>query len=150
MAKISKKSGAGFAPIDINSLSRLFGIPEEMDFTSGETVTHMPEVDIYSTPTTLIIEVEMPGVKKEDIEVYMHGDHLTVKALKYECFDDSKLNYVCMERVFGRLYRSVEIPCTVDTSKIKADYKEGVLTITLPRIENDKRRQTKRVAIESS
>jgi HSP20 family protein len=150
MAKISKKPGRDFVPIEFGSFGRLFGIADEMDFTSGDTVTHIPEVDIYSTPTELLIEVEMPGVKKEDIDVYIHNDHLTVKALKYECFDDSKLNYVCMERVFGRLYRSVEIPCTVDTSKIKATYSDGVLTITLPRIENDKRRQTKRVPIESS
>jgi len=113
-----------------------------------DTITRIPDMDMYSTAEELTIEVEMPGVQKEDIELYIHKNTLKLVALKAEAAESKKTNYVCLERVFGRLYRSVEIPFPVNTSKIKATFKKDVLVIKIPRVE-DKRAIKKNVPIES-
>lgn len=145
MAKISKEPG------DFLNL-----LEEGCDPCSGDssarkpldTITRIPDIDMYSTVEELTIEVEMPGVKKSDIELYIHKNTLKLTAFKRETVEDKKTNYVCLERVFGRLYRSVEIPFPVNTSQIKATFKSGVLTIVIPRVE-DKRSQKRNVPIES-
>jgi len=113
-----------------------------------DTITRIPDIDMFSTPYELTIEVEMPGVLKENIELYLHKNNIKLTALKVESVEDNKTNYVCMERVFGRLYRSIEIPFPINTSKVKALYKSGILTIVVPRVE-DKRSEKRNVLIES-
>lgn len=144
MAKISKNP-----PVNMNipGMDSGGGDDPEGVFFPGETITHTPNLDVYSSPVEVVVEVEMPGVRKEDIEVTLLEDILTIKALKYECFDEDKVNYVCMERAFGRILRKVEIPFPVDTSRMKAVYKRGVLTVRIPRIE-EKRGSAKKVPIE--
>ncbi len=114
-----------------------------------ETITRIPDIDMYSTPYELTIEVEMPGVLKENIELYLHKNTIKLTALKAETIELNKINYVCMERVFGRLYRSIEIPFPVNTSKVKAVFKNGLLTIVIPRVE-DKRSEKRSVLIETN
>lgn len=113
-----------------------------------EPMTNVPSVDIYSTPTEIIIEIELPGVKKDDIDISILRDTLTVKAVKYELFEEEKVNYVCMERSFGKIVRSVDIPYPTDSAQIKAVFKNGVLTVTLPRVE-DKRSRSRTIPVES-
>jgi len=113
-----------------------------------ETITRIPDIDMYSTADELIIEVEMPGIKKSDIELYIHKNTIKLTALKAEAIENKKTNYVCLERVFGRLYRSIEIPFPVNTSMVKALFKNGVLSIVIPRVE-DKRSAKRNVPIES-
>jgi len=71
-----------------------------------------------------------------------------VQGLKYECFEEDKVNFVCMERSFGRLFRVIDIPCPVDASRIKAVYLNGLLTITMSKIE-EKRGTPKKITVES-
>ncbi len=148
MAKISKKNPS--AAFEVGKITRLVSesIADTLVLIESEPITHIPHVDMFSTAKELIIEVEIPGVRKDDIEVLLHKNSVTIKALKYDCFDEDKINYVCMERVFGRIFRSIEVPFPVDTAKIKAIYKSGILTIVIPKVE-DKRSKTRRVAIES-
>ncbi|MBI5587820.1 MAG: Hsp20/alpha crystallin family protein [Deltaproteobacteria bacterium] len=150
MAKISKKSPRGRPSIEIDNLNQFIieGIEQADNFLKPEPITHIPNVDIFSTPADVIIEVELPGVRKEDIDVAIVKNTLTLRTLKLECLDDEKVNYVCMERAFGRVFRTIELPCPVDTARIKAVYKNGVLTISIPRVE-DKRSCTRKVLIES-
>ena len=149
MAKISKKPPGAGAP-EADKLKRFFF--EEMEdaglFASSEPITHMPNVDVYSSSDKLIIEVELPGVKKQDIDITLIKTTLTIKALKLECLEEDKINYVCMERAFGRMFRSIELPFPVDSDKIKAVFKSGILTICVPKVE-DKRNESRRVPIES-
>lgn len=149
MAKVSKKPSKNPA-VEIDNLNQFIfeGVDEAGIFPHPEPITHVPNVDMFSTSSELIIEAELPGVRKEDIEVSLDKTAVLIKALKFECFDDEKINYVCMERSFGRIFRSVEIPFPVDTSRIKAVFRNGVLTISLPRIE-DKRSAVKKVAVET-
>ncbi|MBI1910571.1 MAG: Hsp20/alpha crystallin family protein [Deltaproteobacteria bacterium] len=150
MAKISKKTPGTLPSVEIDNLNQFIfeGLEDTGIFSEPEPITHIPNIDMFSTPAEVVVEVELPGVRKQDIEISIYKNNLTIRALKFECFEEDKINYVCMERSFGRLFRTMEIPFPVDTEKIKAVYKNGLLTISIPRIE-DKRRETKRVPIES-
>lgn len=150
MAKISKKTPGTLPSVEIDNLNQFIfeGLEDTGIFSEPEPITNIPNIDMFSTPAEVVVEVELPGVRKQDIEISIYKNNLTIRALKFECFEEDKINYVCMERSFGRLFRTMEIPFPVDTEKIKAVYKNGLLTISIPRIE-DKRRETKRVPIES-
>lgn len=151
MAKISKKPPRALPGVEIDNISQFIfdGVDDAASILQAEPITHIPNLDMFSRSTDLIIEVEMPGVRKEDIEVSLYKNNITIRALKFECFEEDKVNYVCMERSFGRIFRAIEIPFPVDTVRIKAGYKNGILTITIPKVE-DKRSSTKRVPIEST
>ena len=148
MAKISRKPPKTAVRVEhLNEF--LFECADDATgLLSPEPITHIPTLDMFSTPDELIVEVELPGVRKEDIDISLSKDTLTIKAVKFECFEEDKINYVCMERSFGRLFRSLALPYPVDTAKVRASYREGILTITLPRVQ-DKRNSTKKVPIES-
>lgn len=149
MAKISKKPPQTAAKPEMNSLSQfVMEALEDQGAIQHEPITHIPNVDMFSTPSEVVIEVELPGVRKEDINVSQVRNSITIKAFKVECYEDEKINYVCMERVFGRFFRTIEIPCPVDTVRVKAVFKDGILTLNIPRVA-DKRCATKRIAIES-
>ena len=95
MAKISKKPPGTGAP-ETEKLKRFFF--EEMEdaglFAQSEPITQIPNVDVFSTRDELIIEVELPGVNKQDIDITLIKTTLTIKALKLECFEEDKINYV--------------------------------------------------------
>jgi len=150
MAKISKKSSSPLHNSDTaNVLQFLVDDMEEMlSFPHVDTVNHIPPVDMFSTSEAFIIELEMPGVRREDVEVTIFNNVLTVRGVKYDCFKDPKINYVCMERVFGKLFRNIKLPCPVDPARIKAVFKAGLLTLQLPKV-TEKRGETKKIPVES-
>lgn len=114
-----------------------------------ELINFTPHVDIYTTNNAIVIEMEIPGVRIEDIDISMNKGQLLVKGIKSEAGrEEDAGNYVCMERSFGRYYRAVEIPFPINTQNIKASYKYGVLTIEAPRVA-DKRGQAKHIKIDS-
>ncbi len=149
MAKVSKSQPVEVQAEDPSGTTLLE--PELLGELLGcagiETFNHMPRVDMYSTRDELVIEVELPGVKREDIELSLFKNTIRVKAIKYETVEEENQNYVCMERAFGRIYRSIEIPFPVDTGRIKATYKNGILTVAIPRIE-DRRVSVRHIPVE--
>ena len=149
MAKISKKGLQ--TPIRIENLNQfLFEfLGDEGSLMTPEPMTHVPPLDLFATPAEIVVEIELPGVQKEDIDITLYKNTLTIRAMKLECVEEDKINYVCMERSFGRLFRAVELPHPVDTARIKANYGNGVLTIIMPRVE-DKRSNKQKVSIESA
>ncbi|MFZ3073212.1 MAG: Hsp20/alpha crystallin family protein [Thermodesulfobacteriota bacterium] len=107
---------------------------------------YVPYADVYSNRTEVTIEIELPGVRREDIDISIFKNTVNVKAVKYECFDETNINYVCMERSFGRIFRAVEIPFPVNTAAITASYKHGILKIVMQRVE-EKRGQPKKIPL---
>ncbi len=148
MAKISRKSQKPSIRVETPGEFIFDCGMDASGLLSPEPITHIPTLDMFATPSELIIEMELPGVRREDIDITLSKDSITIRAVKFECFEEDKINYVCMERSFGRLYRSIDLPCPVDTARVKATCSNGILTITLPRVE-DKRNSTKKVEIES-
>ena len=127
----------------------VFEESEKIVLPRDVSITHTPVVDMFSTAGAVIVEVELPGVRHEEVEISILQNTLTIRGVKYECFEEKKINFVCMERSFGRVFRVIDIPYTVDTSRIKAAYKNGLLTIELPKVA-EKRGVPKKVNVESS
>jgi HSP20 family protein len=154
MAKISKKPSSPKEDLASDEMvqfimeSMMEDMEDCMRLRGPEPINHIPHADIFSTEEELTVEVELPGVRREDIDISLFKNTLNIKAHKYECFEEDRVNYVCMERSFGRVFRTVELPMPVNSSKIKAFYRNGILTIVMPMVE-EKRGKPKHIDVES-
>src|SRR5579863_3361657 len=106
-----------------------------------------PAVDIFETEDALTLRADLPDVKLEDIDVRVENQTLSLTGHRKFERDEKVKGYHRIERSYGEFVRSFAIPSTVDTEKVAADYKNGVLTITLPKKEAAKPRQVK-VAVQ--
>jgi HSP20 family protein len=102
-----------------------------------------PSVDVYESEDSLTVKADLPEVKVEDIDVRVENQTLTLRGERKFEKDESVKGYHRIERSYGEFVRSFAVPSTVDTGKVQADYKSGVLTITLPKKEAAKPRQVK-------
>jgi len=119
-----------------DSISRLRGTGEDMTYS-----TWSPAVDIYETADNLVIKAEIPGANKDDISVEIKGNSLYLKGERKLEKDVNEENYHRMERSYGSFHRVFSLPTTVDQEKIKANFKCGVLEITIPKVEKAKPKQ---------
>ncbi len=102
-----------------------------------------PAVDIYETENELVLKADLPDVDLKDIDVRVENQTLTVAGTrKFEKEQNTK-GYHRIERSYGDFVRSFAVPNTFDTDKISAEYKNGVLSVTLPKKEAAKPRQVK-------
>ncbi len=119
------------------SLSRFFEeFFNDFPFFSSIAETRenwIPSVDILEKDGNLILRAELPGMTEKDIELKIEGDTLTLKGERKMDAEDKKSNYHRVESFYGSFMRSFRLPDTVDYDKISAEYKNGVLTITLPK-----------------
>ncbi len=102
-----------------------------------------PAVDIYETENDLVLKADLPDVDQKSIDVRVENQTLTIAGeRKFEKQDAGK-GYHRIERTYGTFVRSFSVPNTFDTDQIGAEYKNGVLTVTLPKKEAAKPRQIK-------
>lgn len=100
----------------------------------GESSPAFPPVDIKEENDAIVVKADLPGVKKEDIEVRVDGNLLTIRAeKKFEEKEEEKDRYHRIERYYGVYQRSFTLPDRIDPEKLKARYEDGVLTLTLPK-----------------
>ncbi len=102
-----------------------------------------PAVDIYETENELVVKADLPDVELKDVDVRMENQTLTIAGERTFEKQDSGKGYHRIERSYGNFVRSFAVPNTFDTDKISAQYKNGVLTVTLPKKEAAKPRQIK-------
>ncbi|MEN3037977.1 MAG: Hsp20/alpha crystallin family protein [Candidatus Kryptonium sp.] len=100
-----------------------------------------PLVDLIDADEELIIYAEVPGVSKEDVKVKIHNDVLTISGTRKEPVMPEKANCIVSEREFGEFMRSIRLPYPVDVNKVSAEYKDGILKITLPKKDEVKPRE---------
>jgi len=98
----------------------------------------VPAVDISEDNDNLFVDVEVPGMKKEDIKVSLEHNVLSLKGEKKQEKEVKDENYHRWERSYGSFARSFELPVPVQSDKIKASYRDGVLHIALPKAEEVK------------
>ena len=91
-----------------------------------------PSVDILEKDGNLILRAELPGMNEKQIELKLEGNTLTLKGERNLENEDKKNNYHRVESFYGSFMRSFRLPDTVDMGKISADYKNGILTVTMP------------------
>ena len=114
-------------------MNRLFGNVYLRDEDTAFRGTWVPAVDIFETDNhDLVVRAEVPGMTREDIEVSVENSTLVIKGEKKFDAEVKEESYRRIERAYGTFHRSFTLPNTVDTNKVSADYKNGVLTVTLP------------------
>ena len=114
-----------------------FAMPAETELTM--------KIDVSEDDKTFSVRADIPGVKKEDIQVDIDEDHVSVRAeVKQEKEEKKGEKVVYSERSYGMVSRSFSLPAAVDAKGAKAEYKDGVLSLTLPKKSNG---SAKRIAI---
>jgi HSP20 family protein len=103
----------------------------------------LPSVDMHETKDELVLSVEVPGVSEKDVTVSITGDLLSIKGERRVTDPTSDQKYLHVERVYGQFERLIQLPMAVQADKVKAMYRDGVLTITLPKAEELKPREIK-------
>ena len=106
-----------------------------------------PAVDVAEDANEIVLRSELPGVKQDDIDIELAHDTLTIRGEKKFEEEDKKGNYVRIERAYGTFQRSFNLSVPVDQDKINASFKDGVLTIRLPKSEATK---PKKVLVKSA
>jgi HSP20 family protein len=97
-----------------------------------------PLVDVVETKESILLKVEVPGVKQQDINISVEENTLTIKGERKQESQVNEGDYSRFERTYGAFQRSVLLPPTVDADRVKASYKDGVLEIQLPKKEEAK------------
>jgi HSP20 family protein len=116
-----------------DTMNRLFAEPSARPW--------MLPVDIAENENELVVKADVPDVRFEDIQVNLENDTLTLKGQRKFEKASEKGGYHRIERSYGSFERSFTVPNTVDAEHVKADYKNGVLTVTLPKKESAKPRK---------
>jgi len=107
--------------------------------TFGET--WLPSVDISETKDNFVVKAELPGLEAKDVNVSISGDVLTIKGEKKTEEEEKDEHYHCVERYSGSFQRVFQLPSGVKTDMIEATFDKGVLIVTLPKVEEARKKE---------
>ncbi|MBW2145868.1 MAG: Hsp20/alpha crystallin family protein [Deltaproteobacteria bacterium] len=102
-----------------------------------------PMVDLSETTDNLVVRVEVPGMSPKDIQISLVGNTLSIKGEKKQEKKEKEENFYRVERSYGSFSRSISLPCDIEQDKVDAAYKDGILTITMPKSETAKAKEIK-------
>jgi HSP20 family protein len=122
-------------------INRLFDAPFGETGSGSEFFAWAPAVDLYEDRDNLVVKAELPGMKKDDIEISLHQGSLIISGERKVESEEGEGESSRSERFFGRFQRALELPKPVDATKVTASYKDGILTVKLPKTEESKPRQ---------
>jgi len=123
-------------------IDRLFDAPlSELANPSRLLSGWTPALDVYEDKDNFTVKVELPGMKKEDIDVSLHIGSLSISGERKGETKHEDGEVYRAERFFGRFQRTVTLPSTIAADKVKAQYKDGILTVTLAKTEEAKPKQ---------
>jgi HSP20 family protein len=125
-----------------DEIDRLFESPlAELARTSQLFSGWTPALDMYEDKDNIVVKVEVPGMKREEIDVSLHDGNLSISGERKSEENYGNAEVHRTERFVGRFQRAVTLPVPVAADKVKAQYGDGVLTITLPKTEEAKPKQ---------
>lgn len=124
-------------------MNRLFesSMPNRGD--NSALTTWAPAVDIYETENELVLKAELPDINQKDLDIRVENNMLTIRGERKFENQVKEDNYLRIERTYGSFSRSFGLPNSVNTEAIKADYRNGVLTVELPKRAESKPKQVK-------
>jgi len=122
-------------------INRLFDLPYGDGARESEFFGWAPPMDLYEDKDNLVVRAELPGMKKEDIEISLHQGSLVISGERKVESGDQEGDASRSERFFGRFQRALELPKPVDANGVSASYTDGILTVTLPKTEESKPKQ---------
>jgi HSP20 family protein len=141
MALATREPGTALARLhdEIDRMIENFTFPALPSLWPGATPEGwsrrwMPAINLYEKENNLIVEAELPGIPKDAVKINCTDHTLTIQGETKKEEEEKKEGYYRMERRYGSFYRSVPLPENVDYGKAKAEFKDGVLTITLPKV----------------
>jgi HSP20 family protein len=120
---------------EINCMFQDIGEPTEGDSRISKLY---PPADVLENKDSFIVRAELPGMKKEDVKVTLQNNVLVISGEKKREEEQKDQNVHKVERSYGTFYRTFELPVTVNSKNIQAEFKEGVLTLELPKVEEAK------------
>jgi HSP20 family protein len=121
-----------------NTFNRRFGFDDgEMD-KELENAVWSPLTDISENKDQYILKMDLPGVSKENLKLSFHDGELIISGERKQEKEDKDSKYHRIERTYGKYYRSFTLPQTIQADKINAEFKDGQLTITVPKSEEAK------------
>ncbi len=91
--------------------------------------------ECWETAQSIIVRVELPGLRKEDIDISIHRGALQIRGEKQSSGEGEKRRYHFMERAFGRFERTIPLPTNIDAARAEVSYQGGVITVILPKTE---------------
>ncbi len=109
----------------------------------GEEGEWLPSLDVAETKNELVVKAEVPGMDPKDIDISLSDGVLTIKGEKRQEKEEKEADYHVVERSYGSFMRSVQLPKEVQSDKISASYKNGILRIALPKSEEAKKKEVK-------
>ena len=124
-------------------VNRLFDSSFKGNGDNSTLTTWAPAVDIYETENELVLKADLPDVNEKDLDIRVENNMLTIRGERKFEQKVNEDNYLRIERTYGSFSRSFSLPNTVNTEAIKADYKNGVLTVQLPKRAESKPKQVK-------
>lgn len=130
------------------TLGRLTDLRDEIDrfFESplartSEFLGWTPAFDVYEEKDSYVVKAELPGMKREDISVSIQGGELMISGERKTEAKEQGTEVYRAERYFGKFQRAVTLPSTISATAVRAEYKDGVLTVTVPKSEEAKPKQ---------
>lgn len=125
-------------PVDLfrDEMNRLFDSffrGFDMEPFGGRVAAFSPKIDIVEAERQISVTAELPGMDEKDIDVSISRDSLTIKGEKKVEKEDKGKDYYRMERSYGSFSRTIPLPAEIDTEKVDAEFRKGVLTVTLPK-----------------
>jgi HSP20 family protein len=121
------------------TFGRLANLQDELDRLFEAPLTAWaPALDVHEDKDSFSVRVELPGMKREDIEVSLHDGALVISGERNEEKTTEGTEVHRQERFYGKFSRALTLPAAVSGDKVKAQYKDGILTVTLPKAEEAK------------
>jgi len=105
--------------------------------------TFEPDIDVIEEKERFLVKADLPGFKKEELEIKVEGMYLTLKGERKQEMETKEKNYYACERSYGSFTRVIELPSEVKSDQVMAAYKDGVLEIQLPKTESAKAKEIK-------
>ena len=127
-----------------HDMNRLFG---DMSVNRMRKAPSFPAINVWAAEDSAKITAELPGINKDDLEINVTGDTLTLSGVREQDDLPEDARYHRQERRYGDFSRSIQLPYTVNVNKVKAVFKNGVLTVELPRVEAEK---PKKITVKAS
>jgi HSP20 family protein len=121
-----------------NAVSRVFKAPFFYEMSDSELLPWHPLADIEETEDAYVLRMDLPGINKNDIHLSIEKNVLTIRGERKHEGSEKNENYHAMERFYGKFQRSFVLPSSVDDNSVNAEYKDGVLTVTLKKKEEAK------------
>jgi HSP20 family protein len=126
-----------------DQVNRLFEDNFTRDRSHADLATWAPSVDIYETENELVVKADLPDLQDKDIDVRVENNTLTIRGERKFDKDVNPDNYLRVERAYGSFTRSFSLPNTVSSESIRAEYRNGVLTLHMAKREESKPKQIK-------